>query len=322
MRYTADFETITDPNDCRVWAYGICSIDTLSFEYGNNIHDFMDWCKQENNPTLYFHNLKFDGSFILSYLLENSYKWVKDKKEATNRTFTTLIDTSGKFYQIEVYFKVYNKKYSKVTFLNSLNILPFSIAKIAQAFNLPLVKGEIDYDLFRPIGHELTIEEKLYLKNDCEIAARALSFLFNHDPPLTAMTQASNGLLHLKEVIGIDNFKRHFPILCDKTAQTDYDKYIVDTEIRRSYKGGYCDVKKDIVCKEINEPGIILDVNSLYPWVMATCDLPHGVPVPFKGKYTHSNDYPLFIQLFSCQFDLKLDKIPTIQLKNNGRFSE
>lgn len=25
-RYTADFETTTDPNDCRVWAYGICEI--------------------------------------------------------------------------------------------------------------------------------------------------------------------------------------------------------------------------------------------------------------------------------------------------------
>lgn len=27
MLYTADFETTTDPADCRVWATGICTID-------------------------------------------------------------------------------------------------------------------------------------------------------------------------------------------------------------------------------------------------------------------------------------------------------
>jgi hypothetical protein len=26
MLYTADFETTTDENDCRVWAYGVCEV--------------------------------------------------------------------------------------------------------------------------------------------------------------------------------------------------------------------------------------------------------------------------------------------------------
>ena len=30
---------------------------------------------------IYFHNLKFDGSFILNYLLSNGYTWVKEKQE-------------------------------------------------------------------------------------------------------------------------------------------------------------------------------------------------------------------------------------------------
>lgn len=41
--YTADFETTTEEEDCRVWAYGICEIEKpyCNFTYGNNIEDFM-----------------------------------------------------------------------------------------------------------------------------------------------------------------------------------------------------------------------------------------------------------------------------------------
>ena len=44
--YTADFETTTDPNDCRVWAYCLCDIDDIeNVIYGNSIEKFIDWCK-------------------------------------------------------------------------------------------------------------------------------------------------------------------------------------------------------------------------------------------------------------------------------------
>ena len=37
-KFTADFETTTDPNDCRVWAYAICEIGNINnFYYGNSI---------------------------------------------------------------------------------------------------------------------------------------------------------------------------------------------------------------------------------------------------------------------------------------------
>ena len=60
-RFTADFETTTDENDCRVWAYALCEIGNVkNFIYGNNIEDFIEFCMQKENYTLYFHNLKFD----------------------------------------------------------------------------------------------------------------------------------------------------------------------------------------------------------------------------------------------------------------------
>ena len=41
--YAGDFETTTDEDDCRVWAYSLCNIgDYHEFKYGNNIEDFFE----------------------------------------------------------------------------------------------------------------------------------------------------------------------------------------------------------------------------------------------------------------------------------------
>lgn len=60
--FTADFETTTDPKDCRVWAWACCEVgDPNNFIYGNDIKGFIDLCKSKrDNYKMYFHNLKFD----------------------------------------------------------------------------------------------------------------------------------------------------------------------------------------------------------------------------------------------------------------------
>ena len=56
-KFTADFETNTGENNCRVWAYGICEIGNFdNFIYGNNIEDFIKFCSdKKENYILYFH---------------------------------------------------------------------------------------------------------------------------------------------------------------------------------------------------------------------------------------------------------------------------
>ena len=66
--------------------------------------------------------------------------------------------------------------------------------------------------------------------------------------------------------------------------------------------------------KEVGS-GIVLDVNSLYPSIMYEKILPFGEGVFFEGKYKEDKKYPLYIQSITCSFELKKDKIPTIQLK-------
>lgn len=306
MLFTADFETTTDPLDCRVWACGICSIDeTHSFKYGNSLDWFFEFAKNNIGSTFYFHNLKFDGEFILCYLFEHGYKHITDRKKLKTKTFTTLISDKGQFYSLEICFNKEEDKMEKITIYDSLKILPFSVEAIAKGFNLPISKLEIDYGEKREIGHILTRQEIDYLRNDVEIISRALLTLFNQD--LRQMTQGSNALYDYKKIIGKKNFSKWFPI-------PDYD-----FDIRQSYKGGftYCDPRRQE--QDIGE-GIVLDVNSLYPSVMYYQPLPYGEGIFFDGKYKPDKLYNLYVQMFTCQFELKENYIPTIQLKNNLSF--
>ena len=53
---------------------------------------------------------------------------------------------------------------------------------------------------------------------------------------------------------------------------------------------------------------------------MNSCLLPFGEPVFFEGKYQEDRIYPLFIQMITCAFKIKKNKIPTIQIKNSISF--
>ena len=48
--------------------------------------------------------------------------------------------------------------------------------------------------------------------------------------------------------------------------------------------------------------------------------LPFGEPIYFEGKYEEDKIYNLYIQMITCSFEIKKDKIPTIQLKNHIGF--
>ena len=307
-KFTADFETNVNEKDCRVWAYAISEIGNPDyFVYGNDIKDFIDWCAdKKSNYKIWFHNLKYDGEYIFSYLLKNGYELITDKKYRRDKTFTCLISGMGQFYSIEIYFTVKNKRVNKVTIYDSLKLLNMSVDTIAKQFDLPIRKLEIDYKEFREVGHILTREEVDYIRNDVEIMSRALDIMFNLG--LTKMTIGSCALSNYRE--NIKNFGRYYPEL----------PLIIDQDIRQSYKGGFTYLNPLYKEKDV-ENGIVLDVNSLYPSVMKNAYLPFGKPIFYKGKYEYNPLYPLYIQRISCSFELKEGKIPTIQLKNNPMFN-
>lgn len=303
-RFTADFETATwTPDETWVWAWALCDIEDVSHvEVGNSIDDFFKRIKKEANPYIYFHNLKFDGEFILYYLMKNGFEHV-ESKEKRNNTFSTLISDMGLFYSIEVYFEV-GKKTKKVTFIDSLKIINQSVESMPKTFKIEENKLEIDYNAPRERGHILTGEEEAYIKNDVVIVAKALSYLFNMG--LTKMTAGSNALSEYKEITRLNRFRSLYKPL----------NYEIDKDIRRAYRGGFTYLNPVYKNKEVKE-GEVLDVNSLYPSVMYKEMLPFGEPFFYEGEYVEDKVYPLYIQRLTCSFKIKEGKIPTIQIKHS-----
>ena len=307
--YTADFETTTDLDDCRVWAFATCPIDgRYEVEYGNSIEGFMSWCECVANCRVYFHNLAFDGAFLISWLETHGWRWVENRQDVSDMTYTTLISDMNQVYSITLYFT----PQWRVTIYDSLKVIPLSIEQMAKAYHLPILKGELDYTAYREPGHILTQEEKDYIRNDVQIAAMALKTVL--DEGMQKMTAGSNALYTFKKSVGgAHGFRKLFPLLDSQQ----------DAFIRKAYRGGFTYVSPRFAGKKLGE-GIVFDVNSLYPSVMASCDgqlLPYGKPVWFDGEPPFGDSHhPLWVASVSCKFKVKPEHIPCIQLKGNWRF--
>lgn len=269
--------------------------------FGEDIDSFFNYCSLINeSSSFYFHNLKFDGEFIIHYLLTHGFVHVNEKKLGVNQ-FSTIISDLNVFYCIKVKFK----EEVIISFFDSLKLLNFSVEEVAKAFNLSIKKLEIDYKAKREKGHKITDEEKEYLKHDVMIMSLALEKMF--EMKITRMTIASNAMNFFKDTISKKRFEEWFkPPLYDK-------------DLRQAYKGGFTYLNEIYRGKEVKE-GIVLDVNSLYPSVMYYSPMPYGEGIYFDGKYVPDKLYNLYIQNITCQFRIKKDMIPTIQIKNNLSF--
>lgn len=303
--YIADFETTTKEDDCHVWAYAICEVGNKEkIVYGTSIADFMEWCeKNPDNSRIYFHNLKFDGQFIIYWLLQNGFTHTTKSEDRKSRTFNTLISDKGFYYSIEVIFKLKGKNVNKVVFRDSMKLIPLSVEKIAETFKLPYKKLKIDYHAHNelPIGTPLTPEEIEYIKHDVWIVAHAIEYFYSEG--LDRITIGSCALHEYKTLLTKEKFKLYFPT----------PRYHDD--VKQTYKGGFTYLNPEFEGKTIRN-GVVLDVNSLYPAVMRDSLLPFGTPIFFKGEYKPNKIYPLYIQMIRCQFELKPGKLPTLQIKH------
>lgn len=300
----ADFETTTNAEDCRVWGWGLAFIESPDdVIIDQDIAQFIDFISGMDS-TCYFHNLKFDGRFILDWLLNNRYQLdTSGDFDLVRGSFKCLISDMGRFYSLTV--KWWNGNTTE--FRDSLNKIPLPVARIATAFKLGEVKGDIDYHTYRPVGHILTDEERDYIRRDVSIVAKAM--VQTLEAGMLKLTVASDSLAHYKELMG-KRFDKLFPILSHE----------MDAEIRRAYRGGftYADPRfKGCLTRS----GIVLDVNSLYPAVMKNELIPYGEPQYQDGKVTPDDSFPLTIFSITFTASLKPNHIPCIQIKGSSIFA-
>ena len=117
--FVGDFETTVydKQEDTEVWASAVVEMFDDDVKIHHSIGETFDYLVSLNsNIVIYYHNLKFDGSFWLSYLMINlgfeqavrkldgneyQVEWLRTK-DMRNNTFKYVISDMGQWYSITI----------------------------------------------------------------------------------------------------------------------------------------------------------------------------------------------------------------------------
>lgn len=265
--YCADFETTSSKQyelegSTRVYLWKLMGVYDNVDEMGVDIDSFIKYCLSlKNNSIIYFHNLSFDGEFIIWYLLENNYNYVDEivEDDKRNMIFTAVIDISNSIYQIVI------KNENKIEFRCSYKLFPKSIKDIGEMVGIPKLNETHNYEEiknYRSVD-ELTEEEKMYITNDVKIMVELIKYLRSIN--VRGMTMSASAY---------KDWRKDKYLLCKNDMKKSDNEEVVEI-VRKSYKGGITKVNPKYANVEFNDV-ISFDVNSLYPSVMYENTMPIG----------------------------------------------
>ena len=332
--YSADFETTVYEGQTftEVWASALVELGTENVIIHHSLEETFDYLiAQPENALLYYHNLKFDGSFWLDFLLvkkkfkhayhvyneeQTDVSWVKDKDIKSHEVKYTISD-KGQWYRI-----IFKEKGRTIEIRDSLKLLPFSVRDIGSAFKTKHQKLDIEYTGFRYAGCTITDEERKYIANDVLVVKEALEIMFEqkHDK----MTIGACCMAEFKKTIGD---KKEWESMFPDLTEIPLDKNIfgyenADEYIRKSYKGGWCYIVPE-KANQIKRNGTTADVNSLYPSMMSGESgnrYPIGKPMFWSGNTIPDEaigDNKFFFVRIKTRFYIKENMLPFIQIKGS-----
>ena len=331
--FVADFETTVYDGQERtdVWAAACVELFTdyvIIFQY---IDHWFNYLKSLNtNVICYFHNLKFDGQFILSYLLNDlhyeqaltlnkedlSKSYFNKKQFMKDKTFRYSISEMGQWYSIIIKTGV-----NYIEIRDSLKLLPFSVKKIGKGFKTEHQKLDMEYKGYRYPGCEITDSERKYIANDVLVVKEALEIMYNEGH--TSLTIGSCCMQEYKNCSPFFKLDDSLPNIYDIPIDaTVYGCNNAGEYIRKSYRGGWCYVVPEKTNKRFKS-GTTADVNSLYPSMMSSESgnrFPVGTPTFWSGNFIPDeakayNRY-YFIRI-KTRFYIKKNFLPFIQIKGS-----
>lgn len=352
--FSADFETTSYSGQTKteVWAAACVELWSEDCKIFNSIREIFNYFLSfKDNILAYFHNLKFDGCFWLSFLKKemkfteaytpDTTEFVQYHSDMKNNTIKYAISSDGQWYYIQV--KVNNKL---IEFRDSYKLLPFSVKAIGKGFNTKHKKLDMEYEGYRYAGCNITDEEKEYIKNDVLVVKEALEEMYKENH--TKLTIGSCCLSEYKSIhksVHVTKYADTYPDLKEIPLNVEiYGSKNADEYIRKSYRGGWCYVVKGKENK-IFKNGVTADVNSLYPSVMHSESFnsyPIGLPTFWTGNFPSKEiengilpiwdeqskiptvigttyQYYYFVRILT-RFKLKKNKLPCIQIKKNYRY--
>lgn len=309
--YVADFET-TVINEkgikrARVWLWVLKEINNNIIYRGYDIETFFNKIFEISTElyinSIYFHNIKFDGQFILkSYLCKKKYgfrpcikinenkdflvKWIKNHIFNITLLFeNTIIRFLCSFRIFSIPVKDLSKKWIKRNkeYIKSLNISN-SLKKDILNYK---IKGEINYTKERKEGYIPTAKEIDYADFDILVVENIIKehiqenkFVYNKH------TKASWSVFHWKQGIKgkyLHWVNKNWFKIFKHTSKTQLK------ELHKYFQGGittpiYKNLDKNLY---YNNKIYGFDIVSAYPAVMYNTKLPYGFPIFIKHKCNH-----------------------------------
>ena len=315
--WACDFETTTEVDykeegRVRVYLWHARSLDDSDREEsGFDVESFIEWLVRSKGvvKTCVFHNLKFDGSFILYRCMADSWKVGgpnhRGTKKNPTRIVTTLITDLGQWMSMTLKFGTH-----VVRFMDSAKKFPgLSLEQLAKVYGIE-GKSELNTYIRRPLGTPVTDEEMNRVRGDTRILRHAMRDVLGSGA--TRLTMASDAKKSFEDIWrekwgpGADlMWKRWFPQISEKLNEV----------FRRAYNAGWVylnPVFKGVILGGKGRDRIhVFDVNSMFPSKMIL-RLPRGVPVKRRPKEGEG-----YIIRFKTSFRLKKGKLPFLHAKKS-----
>ena len=359
--YVADFETVVEEDvenqtETEVWSAAIAPVDinpkpsqVIVF---NNINDFINHLNTlEDDAIVFFHNEKFDGSFLLNALNKIGFKPALhplcDKMYAPRflhkkmpYTYTVSVSAMGQWYGIKIRFDD-----KTIEIRDSFKKLPFDLKTIGKSFKTKYQKLEMEYvnndEVHHYAGCTITDEEMDYIKNDVLVLSEAMGIIW-YKNRMQGVTIGADCLHQYREMMG-KNYKLFFPDMLNYKLPNGMNAY---EYCLKAYSGGWCwknpisdkkvymsDIDYSDELKEKFEKLyknknnvervkniVVIDVNSLYPSVMSSQSksyYPIGLPTFHTGEPKRSEERQFaIIRRFKCRFKVKPGYLPFIHIRN------
>lgn len=337
--YCADFETNTTAEavlENPVWLWCIAEMHSKreeQVEDGASIEDFLQSLvfrcsldkRDYDDYTVFFHNLKFDGNFIIPELLRQEWRYVDhidwQYKNREPRTFSVLRSAQGAFYSIKL---VINRGRT-ITFRDSLKIITGTIKSMPKLFGFEgemekLPFSEDDYTRVRPYGYSATEMELRYCKHDVLVLCRALQELEKADFDFSCLTTGAYAWKSVCDNLGSSqSSKKNRSSFKSKMFSISEEEWKF---ARQAYYGGITVVNPKYAGKHLKQVGRTDDVNSMYPTVMRYYRLPFGEGMHIKGcpidheyltpsgRKPRYNEGTVWIAHLRCHMELKPDSVP------------
>ena len=263
--YTLDVITRQDNNRTDICFGCLCNIKTDKLFVINSVDDIIGTIMSNKIRNIYIQDFSYVASYLYYYLISNDIKYNDSNKFNFDgrMAYTAFSSEGGAMYYIKLFFK--DGQQFCCEFKSSRNKSMSLLRDLQTSFNIGIDYEINDDDNTLQLSSCDDLSEDI-MENTC---ARAVALAHVMKKLLssgnTKLTIGSDAMRQWQKLDGM-----HFPSM----PRIDDE---LDSKFRLAYRGGFTWLNNIFKNKELGH-GFVMDVNSLYPFVMRSFPLPCGEP--------------------------------------------